>query len=193
MAEGSQSGARNAREALVQALFDDADKLIVRMEQVQQAIPQAINQGVQTLNAAAAAYQADLVEAVKAEGALVRQMEDATRTAYAGIATAAKLATEQEVTKVQLMLAKAVETALQKVSAEASAPASWRYKVAALQAVTALLIAIAGGIVGATWFGHAAPTDEEKAQLAAGRDFMRIYPQLDQATKDKVERLVSRP
>ena len=191
MADTTQSRARTEREAIAEALFADADQIIGRMEQLQASLPAMIADGVQTLNAAAAKATGSVVDAAKAEGALVRQVEEATRAAYASIATAAKIATEQETTKVQLMLAKAVETALEKVGNQAAAPAAWRVKVAALQAATALLVAIGGGVVGATVFGHAAPTSEEKAQLAAGRDFIRIYPQLDSATQQKITRLVS--
>ncbi|MGT2457735.1 hypothetical protein ACU4GI_33065 [Cupriavidus basilensis] len=193
MGESTKSRVRTEREALAAALFEDADHLIDRMEEVQKTFPAMVAHGVEALNQAAAAAVKDVVAATQAEGMLVRQVEDASRKAYADIATAAKMATEQETSKVQMMLAKAVESALAKVGSEAAAPAAWRFKVAALQAISAAVIALGGGVVGAAWFGHTAPTDAEKAQLAAGRDFIRIYPQLDTATRDKVAKLIQQP
>lgn len=190
MTSERKSRATTEREALAAALFEDADQLIDRMESVQREFPTMVSQGVLQLNSAAAAAVQDVLAAAKAEGALVRDLQEATRKAYTDIATAAKIATEQETAKVQILLAKAVETALAKVGSEAAAPAAWRYKVAALQAVSAAIIAFGGGVVGATWFGQATPTGEQKAQLAAGKDFMRIYPQLDSATRDKVTKLI---
>nr|WP_280971503.1 hypothetical protein [Cupriavidus gilardii]WDE72642.1 hypothetical protein [Cupriavidus gilardii] len=184
-----KSRARTEREAIAQALFDDVDDLIGRLEALQHAWPASIAEAVQKIHDAGAALTAQLVEAAETESALVNRLDEAAQNAHASIAAAAKVAADEEAARVRLQLAKVVESAIEKARSQGEGPMGWRRHLAAF--LTAAGGVICGVIVGAALFSNAAPTDEEKAQLAAGRDFMRIYPKLDPATKEKVAKLVA--
>ena len=76
--------------------------------------------------------------------------------------------------------------------AGASAPAAWKIKVGLVLSGVVLLGGLAGGIIGAEWYGKGAPSQEQVKQIAAGKDFLQLLPQLDQATRDTLVHLIEK-
>lgn len=105
----------------------------------------------------------------------------------------AKGAAEAEAAKLQAAFTKVAEEVLQDIrkQAHAAAPSAWKIKVAVSLAFVVALSGAAGAVVGA-WYTKRAHSEEEARQIAAGKDFLQVLPQLDQATRDKLARMIDR-
>jgi len=136
----------------------------------------------------------DLTEAVKEERQAAAQISEATAAAYQQVVSAAKAATEIEAPKMQTQFVSIAQDVLKQVRDEAgaSAPAAWKIKVGLVLSGVVLLGGLAGGIIGAEWYGKGAPSQEQVKQIAAGKDFLQLLPQLDQATRDKLVHLIEK-
>ena len=101
----------------------------------------------------------------------------------------AKGAAEAEAAKLQAAFTKVAEEVLQDIrkQAHAAAPSAWKIKVAVSLAFVVALSGAAGAVVGA-WYTKQAQARE----IAAGKDFLQVLPQLDQATRDKLARMIDR-
>ncbi len=124
---------------------------------------------------------------------------EAAQTIAAAVAKAVtnlnQATADAEVARIQAEVGRIAEEVLKQVRKEsrADAPHGWKVKIALAVVGVLLLGGLAGGIVGAAWFGKArAITDEEAKQLAAGRDFIQVLPQLDAPTRDKVVRAIQK-
>lgn len=167
-------GESTALEALTAELLGDVGKLHDQVKALQGALPDA----AETIRAAGRDAAQDLAGAVgKAIGDL-------------GQAAAAA-----EVAKIEAQVAEIAKAVLSQVrkEASASAPHGWKVKVALGVTGLVLLGALAGGVIGAAWFGKAAPpTPEQAKQIEAGRDFLQVLPQLDDTTRDKLVKMIQK-
>ena len=170
------------------------DPIVVAALIHSQLIRRAGQDAMQSIQSAVDASIEQLAEAVKAERQAAADIGQATTNAYKQIVAAANAASEAELPRIKTQLLQITHDALQEVRKEAAqaAPYGWKVKVAISLAGIVLLGALAGGIIGATWFGHNKPTAEEEKQLAAGKDFLQVLPMLDKATKDRLIDLIQR-
>lgn len=76
-------------------------------------------------------------------------------------------------------------------TATTAAPSAWKVKVAVSMTFVIALSGIAGGIIGATYY-HQGHSQEETREIAAGKDFLKVLPQLDEATKNKIANLLEK-
>ncbi len=169
-------GVSTALEALTAELLGDVGKLHDKVQSLQSALP-------------------EVSENLRGAG------RDAAKTITAAVAEAVsnlnRAAADAEVARIQAEVGKIAQQVLIQVrnEAKADAPHGWKLKIALAAAGVILLGGLAGGIIGAVWFGQASPpprTDDEVKQLAAGRDFIQVLPQLDQATRDKVVKAIQK-
>lgn len=171
-------GHSTAMEALTAELLGDVGKLHDEVKDVAQALPGA----------------AETIRVAAREAAQV--LDFAVEKAVADLG---KAASDAEVARIQSQvneIAKAVLVQVRK-EASASAPQGWKIKVAFGIASLVLLGAVAGAIVGAAWSSSKgssiAPADSEQAkQLEAGRDFLQVLPQLDEATRNRLVKMIQK-
>lgn len=170
-------GQSTAMEALTAELLGDVGKLHDEVKAVAAALPGA----------------AETIRVAAKEAAEV--LNFAVEKAVADLG---KAASDAEVARIQGQvneIARAVLIQVRK-EASASAPHGWKVKVAFGVAGLVLLGAVAGAVVGAWSVAKAGPGDqvsaEQAKQLEAGRDFLQVLPQLDDATRDKVIRMIQK-
>ncbi len=168
------SGESSVLDALVAELLGDVGKLHDRVKALNAALP-------------------DVSEAVREAG---RDAADSIGVAVGkAVAELSKSAADAEVAKVQAQVNKIAEEVLMQVrkEASASAPYGWKVRVGLGVCGVILLGGLAGGIIGAAWFGKAeVPTAEQAKQIEAGRDFLQVLPQMDQATREKLIRMIEK-
>ncbi|MEX3581716.1 MAG: hypothetical protein VB137_02195 [Burkholderia sp.] len=154
--------ASTAHEALIAELLGDVGKLHDEIK----ALPGLIAQTVWAINGAA---------------------QEATEQAKAAV----RAAGDEEADRLRGELAKVAKEVLQDVHRQAaqSAPDGWKIKVALALAGLAIISALAGGVVGAWLFSSSSLSAEEQKQLQAGKDILRVWPQLDEATKNPLTKL----
>lgn len=193
-------------EALTAELLGDVGKLHDEVKAVGGAIPgaaesirQAGRDAAAMIEAAGKQVQADLENAVKAERQAAADISRSTSQAYQDIVMAARAATEAEVPKLQVRFVNIAQDVLEQVRKEASstAPIGWKVKMGFGAGGLVLLGALAGGIIGSAWFAkgrapEAAMTADQAKQLEAGRDFLQVLPQLDEATKNKLIHMIQK-
>lgn len=130
-------------------------------------------------------------------------IREAGREAAASITIAVDNATEdlkraaREVSgeKVDEQVARIAEAVLTQVRREASGPAANSTKRKIILIATGMLVLgiIAGGIAGSAWQSKShAMTEVQTQQLAAGKDFLQLLPQLDQSTRDRLIRMIQK-
>lgn len=169
-------GPSTAMEALTAELLGDVGKLHDEVKAIGIVLPEA----VAAIHLAAQEAGQSLAEAVeKAKG----EFSQAAR--------------EAEVARVQAQVNELLAVVLNQVRKEAStsAPQGWKIKVAFGIGALVLLGGLAGGIIGATWFGPGtAPggSGDDAKHLEAGRDFVQVLPQLDEATRSKLIRMIQK-
>lgn len=173
------------------------DPIVVAALIHSQLIRRAGQDAISGIQSAVAQSLADLAEAVKAERQAAADIGKATAEAHSQIIAAARAASEAEVPKMHAQFINIAQDVLLQVRKEAgaAAPQAWKIKVSLGIAALVLLGAAAGAIIGSTWWGKAAPaklTDEQSKQIEAGRDFLQVFPQLDQGTKDKLVRMIEK-
>lgn len=171
------------------------DPIVVAALIHSQLIRRAGQDAMTAIQAAVTQSLSDLGEAVKAERQAAADIGRATAEAYTQIIAAARAAGEAEVPKMHTQFVNIAQDVLQQVrkEASASAPYGWKIKVSMGIAGLVLLGGLAGGIVGAAWFGKGtAPTVEQSKQIEAGRDFLQVLPQLDPGTRDKLIRMIEK-
>lgn len=101
----------------------------------------------------------------------------------------AKGAADAEAAKLHASFTKIAEGVLEDIrkEAHAAAPSAWKIKVAvSLTFVVAL--SCAAGVISGAWYIK----QTEARQIAAGKDFLQLLPQLDQATRDKLVKLIEK-
>lgn len=198
--------ASTAMEALTAELLGDVGKLHDEVKAVGAALPgaadairQAGRDAAAMIEAAGKQVRADLENAVKAERQAASDISRATSQAYQDIVQAARAATEAEVPKLQVRFVAIAQDVLETVRKEASAtaPIGWKVKMGFGAGGLVLLGALAGGIIGSTWFSKgqapaSAVTDEQAKQLEAGRDFLAVLPQLDDTTRNKLIHMIQK-
>lgn len=159
-------------EALTAELLGDVGKLHDDVKQLATALP----------DAAGAIRQAGQDSAGTIQAAVDKAVGDLSKSAV-----------EMEVAKLLAAFIGVAETVLRGVRKEAStaAPSGWKIKVVVSLCLVVALSGVAGVIVGAAYvkFLH---SDEEKRQIAAGKDFLQILPQLDPPTREKLVRLIEK-
>jgi len=131
----------------------------------------------------------DLNQAVQKERQVAADIGKATGNAYAQILSAAKAASDAELPKLRAQFLNVADDVLQQVRKEArmQAPYAWKLKIGLAIAGLVLLGGLSGALIGIAWYK---PTADQQRQLATGKDFQRIFPQLDQKTQDKVRQLI---
>jgi uncharacterized protein (DUF885 family) len=161
-----------ALEALTAELLGDVGRLHDEVKGLASALPGAC----------------EAIREAGSEGA--GQLKAAVKEAVAELA---KDAAKAEAEKLQAAFTKVAEGVLQDIrkQAHAAAPSAWKIKVAVSLAFVVALSGVAGAIVG-SWYVKHSRNDEEVRQLAAGKDFLAVLPQLDQATREKLERLIEK-
>ena len=166
-------GESTALEALTAELLGDVGRLHDEVKGLSNALPGATDSVRQAGVDAAATIQGAVDQAVQ------------------GLA---KGAAEAEAAKIQAEFVRVAEKTLADIrkQAHASAPAGWKIKVALSMSITLLVAAAAGGVVGYQVGAKRQPSADEVRQLAAGKDFLQVLPQLDQTTRDKLVRLIEK-
>jgi len=160
--------ASTVMEALTAELLGDVGKLHERVKDLDAALPEA-------------------AETIRAAGRDVAQ--EIKGAVQAAVTDLSKGAAEVEVARIQAQVGEIAQAVLSQVRKEASAaaPHGWKIKAALGMGGLILLGGLAGGIIGAAWFGKGqVPSAEEAKQIEAGRDFLQVLPQLDDATKEKL-------
>lgn len=168
------AGESSVLDALVAELLGDVGVLHDKVKALNTALP-------------------DVSEAVRGAG---RDAADSIGVAVSkAVAELTKSAADAEVAKVKAQVNKIAEEVLTQVrkEASASAPYGWKVRVGLGVCAVMLLGGLAGGIIGAAWFGKThTPTAEQAKQIEAGRDFLLVLPQLDQQTKEKLIRMIEK-
>lgn len=175
------------------------DPIVVAALIHSQLIRRAGDDAANVIHFAVQKAKAELELAVKAEREAASDISRATAQAYQDIVTAARAATEAEVPKLQVRFVNLAQDVLQQVRKEASAtaPIGWKVKVAFGAAGLVLLGALAGGVIGSAWSGKGRASEtgvnpDQAKQLEAGRDFLQVLPQLDEATKTKLIHMIQK-
>jgi hypothetical protein len=170
-------GQSTAMEALTAELLGDVGKLHDEVKDLKSALPGA----VETIRLAG----------VEASKVLAFEVEKA-------VASLGKAASDAEVARIQGQVNEIARAVLLQIRREssASAPHGWKVKVAFGIAGLVLLGAVAGAVIGAWSVSKQGPADqvssEQAKQLEAGRDFLQVLPQLDDATRQKVIRMIQK-
>lgn len=149
----------------------------------------AAERAVGLIGEAAAAAAQDLAAATRAEREAAAGASERMAAAVADIQRAIAAGGDNELSRLRAQFADAASSVLRDVAAECrvAAPERWKWRVATAMLGVAVLFAAAGGVIGATLFGHKADLSQEDARaLAAGRDFLASLPKLDSATRGKV-------
>lgn len=171
------------------------DPIVVAALVHSQLIRRAGHDAMTAIQSAVDKILIDLGEAVRSERQAASDIGRATAEAYTQIVSVARAATDAEVPKMHAQFVNIAQDVLQQVRKEASAaaPYGWKIKAALSAAGLVLLGGLAGGIIGASWFGKAAPPDVETSKrIEAGRDFIQALPQLDVATREKIVRQIQK-
>lgn len=170
------------------------DPIVVAALIHSQLIRRAGQDAMTAIQSAVNSAVADLTNAVNAERQAAAEISQATAAAYQQVVAAAKAATEAEVPKMQTQFIGIAQDVLQQVRKEAgaAAPSAWKIKVGLVLSGVVLLGGLAGGIIGANWSGSGKLSADEVKQIAAGKDFLQLLPQLDQQTRDKLVRLIEK-
>lgn len=115
-------------------------------------------------------------------GQAVKQLLDAAANLKDSAAAA-------EADKLQIAFTKVAENVLQDIrrEAHAAAPSAWKIKVSISLSILAIICASAGAVIGSFY-----KSEEETRQIAAGKDFLQVLPQLDQQTRDKIAKLIEK-
>lgn len=172
--------------------FDDP--IVVAALIHSQLIRRAGHDAMTSIQSAVDKVLVDLAEAVKDERKAAADISQATASAYQQVVIAAKAATESEGPKMQAQFISIAQDVLQQVKKEAgaAAPAGWKIKVGLALSSVVLLGGLAGVVIGSTWYGKPSKSLDEVKQLAAGKDFLQILPQLDPPTREKLVRLIEK-
>lgn len=163
-----------ALEALTAELLGDVGKLHDQVKSLGTALP-------------------DAAETIRTAGRDAAQtLAGAVDKAVGDLGTAAA---DAEVARIQAQVGEIALAVLSQVrkEASASAPHGWKIKVAMGVGGLVLLGGLAGGVIGAAWFGKSAAPDAEQAkQIEAGRDFLQVLPQLDEPTREKLVKMIQK-
>lgn len=100
---------------------------------------------------------------------------------------------DSEAKKFEVAFKKVAEEVLQDIrqQAHAAAPSAWKIKVA-ISISFIVLIGFSAGLVIGAWYSKNTPNAEESRQIAAGKDFLKILPLLDQSTRDRIAKLIEK-
>lgn len=140
----------------------------------------------------------DLASALPDAAQVIRQAgesgaEELRKAVSQAVSEVAKGTAEAEAAKLQVAFKKVAENVLQDIrqQAHAAAPSAWKIKVAISISFLAFIFSMAGAIIG-YWYATTkqAPGAEISRQVAAGKDFLKILPLLDQPTRDKLVKLI---
>lgn len=187
-------------KAVVQDVFEttgqkiDVDDPLVAAALVNSRVQaRAADRAIAAIDAAVRAGVADLASAASAEREAAGAASESIAAALRDVRTSIEAGGDNELSSLRLRFAEAADSVLREVAGKArdAAPQVWKFRVGAVLCAGALLFALAGGIVGSEFFGRQADrSPDEVRELAAGRDFIAILPQLDPDTRAKVVKLV---
>lgn len=168
MAEGS-----TLLDALTAELLGDVGRLHDEVKALSNALPGAAQEVRQAGSSAAEALNTSVAKAVE---------------------ELAKRGAEVEVSRHQAAFLVAAEKVIQDIRSEATtaAPSAWKIKVALAMSLVVLVSALAGGVLGATFSGRQTLTSDQARKIAAGEDFIRIIPTLDDATRAKLNAAIEK-
>lgn len=187
-------------KAVVQDVFEatgqkiDVDDPLVAAALVNSRVQErAAARSIAAIEAAVRAGVAELAAAANDERAAAAAASESVAAALRDVRASIEAGGDNELSSLRAKFAQTADSVLRDVAGTAreAAPQVWKYRVGMVLGLSALLFALAGGVVGAEFFGRQAErTQDEARQLAAGRDMLAVLPKLDPETHDKVVRMV---
>lgn len=145
------------------------------------------------LQRAVTAAAGELAQAARAEREAAAAAGETFAETLKQVRASIEAGGDNELSSLRLKFAQSAQETLRDVASKAgeSAPDALKWKIAAFLCAGGLLFALAGGVVGAAFFGRQDPPSlEQQREIAAGRDFLAILPKLDGDTRSKVVKLV---